>query len=381
MKGPKAPIQSLRSNGNTVAFLDRVLDPPSYGFVRNGQLYVPTRSELFREFFNRINIFQSRKNWLALCGWLVVLFFAPFFFAFFIHYFTFKLLVIGFIYSMVLLGTHGTVYLHRYSTHHAFTFSNRFWLFIVRNLVVKIIPEEVYVISHHVHHYLPEKPGDPYNVHAGWLYCFLADVNHQSIARDLSPEDYLRTAKLVSHAGVKPNTYAQYQKWGSICNPVRTFFSFTLNWAFWFGAFYLLGGMPLVMGIFGLSAVWAVGIRTYNFEGHGRGKDSRKEGVDFNRSDLSINQPWPGMVTGEWHNNHHLYPNGSRAGFLTYQWDFAWLFIRFYHFIGGIDTYRDFKDDFMELHYKPYLAQKQAAHLSNQDASLEDGKTIHTKSV
>jgi len=368
---------SRQSNGNNVAFLDRVLDPPSYGFVRNGQLYVPTQAELWREFFTRINIFQSRKNWLALSGWLVVLFFAPFFFAFFIHYFTWKLFIIGFIYSMIILGTHGTIYLHRYSTHHAFTFSNRFWLFIVRNLVLKIIPEEVYVISHHVHHYLPEKPGDPYNVHAGWLYCFLADVNHQSIARNLSPEDYDRTAKLVSHAGVKPNNFVQYQKWGSICDPTRTFFSFTLNWAFWFGAFYLLGGMPLVMGIFGMSAVWAVGIRTYNFEGHGRGKDSRKEGSDFNRADLSINQPWPGMVTGEWHNNHHLYPNSARNGFLPHQWDFAWLFIRSYHFIGGIDTYRDSTDDFFEKHYKPYLAQKQSV----QDASLEHAKTSRPKSV
>jgi stearoyl-CoA desaturase (delta-9 desaturase) len=365
------------SNGNPVAFLDRVLDPPSYGFVRNGQLYVPTQAELWREFFNRMNIFQSRKNWLPLAGWLVVLFFAPFFFAFFIHYFTWKLFIIGFIYSMVILGTHGTVYLHRYSTHHAFTFSNRFWLFIVRNLVIKIIPEEVYVISHHVHHYRPEKPGDPYNVHAGWLYCFLADVNHQSIARDLSPADYERTAKLVSHAGVKPNSYAQYQKWGSICDPVRTFFSFTLNWAFWFGAFYLLGGMPLVMAIFGMSGVWAVGIRTYNFEGHGRGKDSRKEGSDFNQEDLSINQPWPGMVTGEWHNNHHLYPNSARNGFLPHQLDFAWYFIVFYRAIGAIDTYRDSTQDFFEKHYKPYLAKKrQMSEAPISAAPLESAKHL-----
>ncbi|HET9870568.1 MAG TPA: acyl-CoA desaturase, partial [bacterium] len=117
-------------------------------------MYVPSSAELYREFFSRLNIFKSRKNWLALFSWLVVLFFVPFFFLFFFHYFTWPLLLVGFVYSMVVLGTHGTVYLHRYSTHHAFTLSNRLWLFILRNLVIKIVPEEAYVVSHHVHHFL-----------------------------------------------------------------------------------------------------------------------------------------------------------------------------------------------------------------------------------
>jgi sn-1 stearoyl-lipid 9-desaturase len=345
-------------NGNHLAFLDRVLDPPSYGFVRDEKLYVPSHGEIYREFFTRINIFKSRKNWLPLFSWSVVLFFAPFFFLFLIHYFTWKLFIIGFIYSMVILGTHGTIYLHRFSTHRAFNFTNPFWLFIVRNLVIKIIPEEVYVVSHHVHHYISEKPGDPYNVHGGWLYCFLADVNHQAIARDFSEEDYIKTTKIIQHTGVIANSYALYQKWGSICHPFYTVLSFGLNWAFWFTVFYLIGGMSLAVAIFGMSGVWAVGVRTFNYDGHGGGKDKRKEGIDFNREDLSINQIWPGMITGEWHNNHHLYPNGIRAGFLPYQWDYAWLFICFYRFIGGIKDCRDFKDEFIEKHYKPYLAKK-----------------------
>lgn len=351
-----------------------MLDPPSYGFLRDEKLYVPTHRELWREFFTRLNILQSRKNWLPLFSWMVVLFFAPFFVLFFAKYFTWKLFLLGFIYSMVILGTHGTVYLHRYSTHHAFTLTNRFWLFILKNLVVKIVPEEVYVVSHHVHHFLSEKPGDPYNVHGGWLYCFLADVNHQAIARDLSPADYAKTAKLVEHTGIKVNSYGRYQKWGSICSPLSTFFAFTLNWAFWFGAFYLLGGMPLAVALFGMSGVWAVGIRTFNFEGHGRGKDSRKEGSDFNRADLSINQPWPGMITGEWHNNHHLYPNSVRNGFLPHQWDFAWYFILFYRAIGAVDTYRDSTQDFLDKYYKPYLDSKH----SPKAATLEPAKDIRS---
>lgn len=343
-----------------MAFLDRILDPPSYGYLRAQKLYVPTHRELWREFFSRLSPSRFPKNWLPLFGWLEILFFLPFFILSFTEFFTWKLALLGFVYSMVLMGAHGTVYLHRYSTHHAFVFSNRWWLFLVRELTIKVVPEETYVVSHHVHHYLSEKPGDPYNAKAGWLYCFLADVNHQSISRELSPEDYAKTASLIRHTGIRINSYAQYQKWGSISNPYFTVLHYALNWGFWFAAFYLLGGMALAVTLFGWAGVWAVGIRTFNYEGHGRGRDRRKEGSDFNRADFSINQPWPGMITGEWHNNHHLYPNGARAGFLPHQWDFAWLFIRLIHGLGGIPSYRDYKEQFLEKYHRPYLALKKA---------------------
>lgn len=344
-----------------MAFLDRVLDPPSYGYFRDKKLYVPSHKEIFREFFTRLNIFKSIKNWLPFFSWFTTLSLAPFLVLSFTHYFTWPLFFTGFIYSMVILGTHGTIYLHRYSTHQAYTVKNAFWLFILRNLVVKLIPEEVYVISHHVHHYISEKPGDPYNVHGGWLYCFLADVNHQAIARDLSKAEYLKTAGIIRHTGVIKNSYEQYLKWGSICHPVWTVLSFFLNWAFWFGAFYLIGGLPLAVTIFGWCGVWAIGVRTFNYDGHGGGKDKRVEGDDFNWNDLSINQKWPGLITGEWHNNHHLFPNGIRAGFLPSQWDYAWLFIRFYKWIGAIDKTRDYTKQYFQNYYEPYLKKKALA--------------------
>ena len=60
---------------------------------------------------------------------------------------------------------------------------------MTQNLVIKTFPEEIYVVSHHVHHAKSDQPGDPYNANAGFLYCFLADVNHQPIAQNLSEED------------------------------------------------------------------------------------------------------------------------------------------------------------------------------------------------
>jgi fatty-acid desaturase len=343
-----------------MSFLAKVLDEPSYGWTRDGKLYVPTHREILAEFFGRMNIFRSRKNWLPLTGWTFSLSLAiPL--TYFLFHFNWKLFVLGFIYSMVFMGTYGTVWLHRYSTHRAYKFSNPFARFICRNLVIKILPEEIYVLSHHVHHGFSEQPGDPYNVHGGWLYCFLGDAIHQMIRPDMSEEDYLRTCKMMEHTGVKMNTYAQYLKWGSVCHPLRTLTHYVLNWGFWYGVLFLIGGNALAIAIFGMAGVWAIGVRTYNYDGHGGGVDKRVEGIDFNRKDLSINQVWPGFVAGEWHNNHHLFPNSARCGFLPYQIDGAWAFIRFYHFIGGVSSFRDAKQEFMDVHYLPYLEAKRAS--------------------
>lgn len=344
-----------------MAFLATVLHPPAYGFSRGEELYVPTKKELAREFFSRLNCFKNKKNWLPCFGWGSSFLLTIPFFLFFTHYFSWKYFIIAFFYSMVVLGTHGTIWYHRYCTHRAYQFSHPIWRFLVRHMVIKIIPEETYVVSHHVHHQMAEKPGDPYNVNGGWWYCFLADVTHQPIARDLSEQDYQRIVTMLDHTGGFANSYRQYQRWGSICHPVFTLLSFSLNWLFWYGVFYFLGGHGLAVTIFASAGFWAFGVRTFNFDGHGAGKDKRRDGVDFNRKDLSINQLWPGLVTGEWHNNHHLFPNGARAGFLPYQLDYAWYFILFYKAIGGIKSYRDYKEQFMTVYYEPYLLNKRVS--------------------
>lgn len=363
-----------------MSFLSKVLEPPRYGFVKQGQFYVPSLREQFRELFSRVNFFKDKKNWLSFLTWTGTFAFTLPFFAFLFFYFSWPLFFLGIFYSMVVLGTFGTIYYHRYSTHRAFQFSSAFSRFLCRNLVLKLVPEEIYVISHHVHHQFPEQAGDPYNVHGGWLYCFLADTNHQAIARNLSRKDYQQVSKLIEHTGVHINTYEQYQKWGSLCHPAYTLLHYGLNWLFWFGVFWLLGGMALVTAIFGMSLIWIVGIRTFNFDGHGGGKDKRREGIDFHRKDLSINQIWPGYVAGEWHNNHHLYPNSARSGFLPYQLDLAWHFIRFYHKMGGIRSYRDYKIDFLRDHYQPYLDRKNKISFSIPGIENEELNPASTSS-
>ncbi len=338
-----------------MAFIDIILKTPSYGWQdEHGALVKPTVGQIFAEFFSRINIFKSRKNWLPMLSWLWLLLLVPVFFIFFIKHFTWWLLLIGFVYSMVLMGTHGTIWYHRYCTHQSYVFSNKFWRFITQHLMIRMVPEEIYVISHHVHHVKSDEPGDPYNTHAGWLYCFLADVNHQPIADDLDEKDYAGVVGLLQHSGIKCNSYEEYRKWGSVAHPVNTIVSWVLNWSFWYTAFFLIGGHALACTLFTGALIWAFGVRTFNYEGHGKGKDLRRDGVDFDRKNMSINQMWPGIVAGEWHNNHHLFPRSARSGFLKHQLDFAWYYIYFLYLIGGVKSYNCAKAQFFDNYYLPY---------------------------
>lgn len=337
-----------------MTFLSTVLEPPGYGWRdEQGGLIKPTHRQILGEFFSRLNVFKNKKNWLSFTSWMLIVALAPFFTLFIVKYFSFWGLGIAFIYGMIIMGSHGTIWHHRYCTHGAYKFRNGFWRFFTQNLTLKIIPEEIYAISHHVHHALSDTPGDPYNAQAGFLYCFLADVNHQPIARKMNEKDYARCAHLMKHTGIITNSYRQYQKWGSMANPYRTIATIILNWGFWFTVWYLIGGPALVCTLFAAAGVWAVGVRTFNYEGHGKGKDKRREGTDYNRDDMSINQVWPGFVAGEWHNNHHLFPKSARSGFKPYQIDFAWYYIKFMSMIGAVSSYRDSKKQFYKEYYKP----------------------------
>ena len=330
-----------------MAFLDHVLQVPAYGWTdEEGQLIKPCNTQIFKEFLNRLNVLKTRKNWLPFFSWLKVVCFIPFLLLFIFKFFTPLLLLYAFLYSMIIMGTHGTIWHHRYCTHGAYKFRNKFWRFFTQNLTINVIPEEIYVVSHHVHHAKSDQPGDPYNAQAGFLYCFLADVNHQPISKDLDEVDYMRLKRLMAHTGVRPNNYRQYQRWGSYCHPGRTVLSWVLNWSFWYLAFYLIGGHALACTLFGAAGFWAVGVRTFNFDGHGKGKDKQRDGIDYNRSDKSINQIWPGFVAGEWHNNHHLYPKSARSGFKAYQVDTAWYYIKFMSLIGAVSSYKDSKKEF-----------------------------------
>jgi len=335
-----------------MAFIDDVLQAPSYGWKdENGELIKPTRKQLLREFLSRSNIFRSKKNWISFIGWFMIVCMIPFAYFFLVHYFSWQLLIVFLLYTMIIMGTHGTIWLHRYCTHKSFTFRHKIWRFITQNLVIKTVPEEMYVVSHHVHHVKSDEPGDPYNARAGFLYCFLAEVNHQSINKNLSEKDYERATHFMKHTGVQMNSYSNYKKWGSIATPWYTIALWLGNWAFWYMIFYLIGGHALACTFFTGAMFWFSLVRIFNYTGHGKGAHKHVDGLDFDRSNLSINQWRPGYFAGEWHNNHHLYPASARAGFLSWQLDLPWIYIYVLYRLGAVSSFHDSKKDFLQKHF------------------------------
>jgi sn-1 stearoyl-lipid 9-desaturase len=331
------------------SFIDSLLYAPSYGWKdASGNLAVPTKTQLWKEAFSRMNIFKSRKNWISFFSAVMMICIFPLLYLFLFKYFSWYLVIAIVLYSMPIMGTYGTIWYHRYGTHKSYTFSHPLWRLMTQHLVIKTIPEEIYIVSHHVHHSKSDEPGDPYNPEAGFWYCMLAEFNHQRISPDLSEQDYKKATHFMKHTGVKLNSYAQYRKWGSLATPAYTVAVTLLNWAFWGGVFYLIGGPALVCAMFLGAILWFMLVRAFNYTGHGGGHAKHRDGIDFDRSNLSINQARPGLIAGEWHNNHHLYPGSARAGFLPYQIDSAWIYIYILYKLGMVSSYKDSKKEFMK---------------------------------
>ena len=93
--------------------------------------------------------------------------------------------------------------------------------------------------------------------------------------------------------------------------------------------------------------LWFIFVRAFNYTGHAKGEKKHVDGIDFDRSNLSVNQTRPGLFTGEWHNNHHLYPGSARAGFLPRQYDLAWMCIYGMYKTGLVSSYHDSKKEFL----------------------------------
>src|SRR3954464_14744472 len=121
-----------------MAFIDNVLQVPSYGWTdQEGNLIKPTLKQLYAEAFSRVNIFKTKKNWIPFITWFEALCLVPFLYFFLVYYISLPLLAIFLLYSMVIMSTHGTIWLHRYCTHRAYTFSHSVWRFITQNLVLR----------------------------------------------------------------------------------------------------------------------------------------------------------------------------------------------------------------------------------------------------
>src|ERR1700726_4721012 len=90
-----------------MAFIDEVLQQPSYGWMDDrGLLIKPTLRQLYAEAFSRINIFKSKKNWISLFSWVMAACMLPFFLVFLIDFISWKLVIVVAVYAMIIMSTH-----------------------------------------------------------------------------------------------------------------------------------------------------------------------------------------------------------------------------------------------------------------------------------
>src|SRR5436305_11751033 len=127
-----------------MSFIDNLLQKPSYGWTdENDNLSIPSNRQLWFEAFSRMNIFKSKKNWISFATGIMALCIIPFLLLFLLKFFSWWLVAAIVIYSMPIMGTHGTIWFHRYSTHKSYKFSHPIWRIITQNLIIRTVSEEV----------------------------------------------------------------------------------------------------------------------------------------------------------------------------------------------------------------------------------------------
>ena len=64
-------VSSAPQSKKSTNLMDNVLEEPSYGWRdKEDQLVTPTSRQILKEFFFRLNIGRSKKNWVPFLGWL-----------------------------------------------------------------------------------------------------------------------------------------------------------------------------------------------------------------------------------------------------------------------------------------------------------------------
>ena len=198
----KAPTQRRRG----------LLVEPTFGWGDTAPR-APTLAEVWREWLDANDFIHYPTRRLTASFMTFHLATFGVFLYFFTTQFSLMNLALVFGVSSFISTVFGTAWYHRYCTHKAYRFRSSFWprVFLWTNPVC--FREESYVVPHHVHHARADKPGDPYGPHLGWLGSYLATPN---LNTDINRSDYGRLAKSLRHIELPTNSYAEFQRTGSI---------------------------------------------------------------------------------------------------------------------------------------------------------------------
>ena len=303
-----------------------LLMAPTYGY---GEVppRKPSVGEILFEWVDAIAFWRDFSRLPAAAYALYHLATFGVFIAFFVHYHTWPAIVAVMAGATFIATVYNTVWYHRYCSHRAFKFRSLWFarIFLWTNPVC--FREESYVIPHRVHHQNSDEIGDPYGPHLGWLGSYLATESQQKMNLELGPEEYDRLVKSLAHIGFRHNSLAAYRRTGSVESLAHYFARVVFANVFWTAPAYACFGWPGVMGWIAGVFFYTFLVRDFNYRGHAGFFFAARKG-------MPINQVFYGIIAGEWHENHHVYPRSARSGKGWWQLDIPWWIIKGMHFCG-----------------------------------------------
>lgn len=328
-------VESSPADSKTAPHRRGLLEEPTFGW---GDVVPrkPSLREILVEWVDSINFIKKPSRSLtAMFTAFHLVTFGVFVYYSICHFSLLNVALLAGI-AVFIATIYNTLWYHRYCTHRAYHFRHLAWtrLFLWTNPVC--FREESYVIPHHVHHGKEDKPGDPYGPHLGWLGSYLASESSAKTNLALNRSDYGRLTKGLKHMGIPLNSYEQFQRTCSVEKAwhwiARSIFA-NLLWCF---LAYLIGGgvgvLTWLSGVF----IYTFFVRDFNFRGHG--------GLFFRASKgKAANHVFYGIMSGEWHENHHANPRLARSGFKWWQLDIPYYLIMAMRLCGIVDQVNTLK--------------------------------------
>jgi len=312
--------QSAILNATRIPRRRGLLAEPTYGWGETTP-HRPSLREIIFEWNDAINFFQNRSRFLIALFPAFHFVTGIVFFYLLIRHFSLVNLALVFTVSIFLSLIYTTLWNHRYCTHRAFKFRHLGWtkLFLWTNPM--FFREESWVIPHHVHHSRSDRVGDPYGPHLSRLGSYLAYDSSAKTNLAISRSDYERLARSLQHIGFRQNSYEQFQRTGSV--ECEGYFVSRASFAtlFWCALAYFVGGNVGVLGWLSGVFLFAFGVRDFAYRGHSGFFIKAMKGQ-------SQNQILTGVLTGEWHDNHHAYPRLAYSGLAWWQVDIPFWIIK-----------------------------------------------------
>jgi stearoyl-CoA desaturase (delta-9 desaturase) len=337
--------------------------PPTYGHSGpDGAPYRPTVREALREWIDAMDGYHHPSRRLPAA-----------FFAFHVAtaaagavsclHPTWGGVAYGVLVGWIITTFYHTLWYHRFCSHVAFNFSSRWFTraFLWTNPIA--LREEMYAIPHRIHHERSDQVGDPYGPHLGWLGSYLATESQQRVNTAIDERRYDALARSLKHIGFPLNSYAQFQRTGSVERVshyvARTVFAQSVGMA----VSYALGGWHFVSVWYAALFVVTFFMRDFPWRGHGGDfRTTKIAGWEFDERSRSVNSAVFGYIAGEWHDNHHLLPASANCAFLPGQLDFPFQIVRLWRRLGIVDSYYDASDTFRERGYASAAEVAAAAH-------------------